>query len=76
MKAMLLRRTGPWIGDSQPLEAAELPVPTPRQGEILLAVIESRVMWAGLALERPASAIPSLSFTGAGLPASAARMLY
>ena len=38
MRAMLLRRIGPVAGDSQPLEPADLPIPEPRPGEILLQV--------------------------------------
>jgi len=38
MRAMLLRRIGPVAGDSQPLEPADLPIPEPGPGEILLQV--------------------------------------
>ena len=38
MHAMLLCRTGPMVADSQPLEAADRPVPEPGPDEILLRV--------------------------------------
>src|SRR5262245_43308794 len=38
MRAMLLRRAGPMTAGSTPLEMADVPVPVPGEGEILVRV--------------------------------------